>query len=305
MKCTIPIAVLAMALALPSPLHAQSVSVTVNQAEQKKIGVETAPIGESTTEIFSPAFVRVLDAVALAALDADLTAAHAAAQAAERESARLARLAAQDASVSRQAAEVAAAQTAAASARELALTQRLAVEWAPALASMTDNQRATLINDIVVGRAALLRADTPGIILGGDERLTVLIDEDMMVRAETLGRSGAVDLRMQTLGLVAVVRGAEARQLASGRVLNGRLYAGAQRSGMIVPRSAIIRFEGQNWAYVKTSAESFERREISNAIRTGEGWFVTNGFLPKDLVVTRGAGSVFAAERANTPVKAN
>ncbi|MBY0508867.1 MAG: hypothetical protein K2P94_01825, partial [Rhodospirillaceae bacterium] len=261
--------------------------------------------GESTTEIVAPAFVRVLDAVALAVLNADLTTAHAAAQAAERESTRLTRLAAQDASVSRQAAESAAAQAAGVLAREQAIAQRLAVEWAPGLASMKAHQRAALIDDIVAGKAALLRADAPGLIISGDERLTIILDGDLMVRAETLGRSGAVDSRMQTLGLLAVVRGSEARQLASGRVLDGRLSADARRSGMILPRSAIIRTDGHNWVYIKTSAESFERREIANATRTGEGWFVINGFLPKDLVVTKGAGSVFAVERATISVRAN
>jgi len=277
--------------------RAQAAAITVTAADQDRLGITSSQLAEARVQQSTPAYVRVLDPAALAALDADLTAARAASTASTKNAKRLQRLAAEDESASQQAAEAAAAQAVADAAHTSALARRLAVDWAPALEAMSRRDRAELVRQLAARDAVLLRADTPEALDGTQAVLSVGSDSDVARVAETLGPAGAVDPRMQTFGLLAVLRGGTLDALPPGRVLEGRVSHGAEQSGVVIPRSAIVRLEGADWAYVRTGPESFERRQIAAPTPTTAGWFVATGFASGDDVVVDGAGAVLAIER--------
>lgn len=293
----------AVALGSVASAAAQIQLLTLPIAEQQKLGIETVTLVEVSVAPSAPAFVRVLDPGALAALDADLTAASAAASASARERERLTRLYSQDASASRQAMEAAAAQAAVDAARYTALTRQMAIEWAPAIAGLKTDARSALIDDLVAGRAALLRADAhvaPDMVA----KVTLSVAAETVASADVLGRAGAVNPRLQTLGVLAVLKGDAAHTAPPGLLVNGRVFETGEARGVVIPRSAVVRLDGDDWAYVKTAGETFERREIADAVRIDAGWFVAKGFAPGDAVVVRNAGSLLGAERADESAEA-
>ena len=282
-----------------NPVAAQTATLTLEPTDQQKLGVETTTLATTTMEASAPAFVRVLDPGALAMLDGDLAAAEAAAGASGKERDRLARLAAADASASRQAVEAAAAKASADAALALTLKRRLSVEWSPALTTMTDEERTSLINDLISGKAALIRADTLGASVAKASEVSIFANDGVPIISTPIGRAGAADPRMRTLGVMAIAKDAGVEFLPPGAAFEGRISGGGELSGVVIPRSAVIRLDGADWAYVQTGDAVFERREISGAVKTQEGWFVTEGFSADEILAVKGAGSLLGVERAD------
>jgi hypothetical protein len=287
------------------PARAQMPTFTLKPADQQKLGVEVTPLAATTMKASSPAFVRVLDPGALSTLDADLAAAEATANASGKERDRLARLAAADASVSRQSAEAAAAKASADAAQATALKRRLSVDWSPAIAAMTAIERTALIDELIAGRAALIRADALGASIANPGEVLISENDGAPVAAKIIGRAGAADPRMRTLGVIAIVNGDGAEKLAPGSAFEGRIFGGGAVNGVPIPRSAVIRLDGADWAYVQTGDAVFERREISGAVKAKDGWFVTQGFSAGDNLVVAGAGSLLGVERADESAEAD
>ncbi len=69
-----------------------------------------------------------------------------------------------------------------------------------------------------------------------------------------------------------------------------------QQDGVIVPRSALIRFGGKTWAYVQLAEGEFSRRELVGAKSVGTGWFAPQGFKSGQGVVTAGAQILLSEE---------
>jgi multidrug efflux system membrane fusion protein len=86
------------------------------------------------------------------------------------------------------------------------------------------------------------------------------------------------------------------RALRPGLSVTAYLEApGPARSGVIVPRSAVLRQSGQTWIYVQTSSDHFSRRPVAIEESTGEGWF-THSVSAGDRIVTVGAQALLSEE---------
>ncbi len=277
---------------------AEAIAVSLSEPAQERMGVESEALAERTTHDSVPAVIRTIDPGPLAMLDSDLAGATIAAASSDQELQRTSSLAAQDQSASQQALEAARAKAAADNASLTLLRRRLALEWSPAFGAMTAEQRSALVNAVAAGSAALLRADAPQHPEGIEGRVLVEATAGQPpIAADPLGLSGTADPRMQTIGLYCVVRGTQAGTLRPGRVFSGSIETGSKITGVVLPRSAIVRLDGSDWVYVRTGDESFERREVVDAHQMQDGWFVPAGFPPGTEVVVRGAGSLVALER--------
>lgn len=274
--------------------------VTMSAADQAKTGVSTETLAAREESEGVAAIVRAIDPAPLAGLDTDLAAASAAVEASRAELVRVKRLAAQDQSASQQAVESAQAKAAADASALTLLRRRLVLDWGKAFADMPARERADLIAAVASGDAALLRADAPDRPVGvvGDLAISGR-DGAAPIMADPLGLSGSVDPRMQTIGLFCTVHGAAAAPLRPGRIFDGEIRTEKKISGVVIPRSAIVRLDAADWAYVRTGEEQFERREIVNPRFIKDGWFVAEGFRPGEAVVDKGAGSLVAVERAD------
>lgn len=281
------------------------VPVSLSVEEQSRYGVEETVLEAASIPETLPAFVQAIDAGPLAALQADLTAASAISDASSREYQRLLSLANQDQSASRAAVERALSAAAGDAARVDLLQRRLALEWGPALAQMDAVDRSDLLDQLALGEAALLRADSLQAPAGVVGSVTVYMDDGQSVQAEPLGFASTASAQLQTVGLYAVLRGESALAMRPGRTLGGTIDTGEVLDGVLIPRDAIVRLDGDAWAYVQTGPDAFARRQISSPGFVADGWLVTHSFVPGERVVTSGAGALLAVERADELAEAD
>ena len=75
--------------------------------------------------------------------------------------------------------------------------------------------------------------------------------------------------------------------------LPGTGYSG---TGVSIPNEAIVWYAGQAWAYVQLDEETFSRRSLPEARRTGSGWLVNDNFAIGDRIVIRGAQTLLSEE---------
>lgn len=66
-------------------------------------------------------------------------------------------------------------------------------------------------------------------------------------------------------------------------------------SGVFVPDSAIVSWQGRQWAYLRKDSGSFVKQEVIGA-RVKDGWFVVEGFSANDMVVVKGAQMLLSEE---------
>ena len=297
-----PIAALAVVLflgtapAAPAPVAAPKAGLT--SVQQAKLAVRTAPLEAMSWAPGATGYARVIDPVPLATLEAELTAALAAAGASRAEASRARILASEDQLVAAKAAEAAAAQATADQSRVTLLRTRLGLEWGPALAALGDGQRRALVASLARGDAALLRIDGPNTPLSGT--VTLDLGPNGLVPARVLGAARTADVRLQSSGSLALASGSQARRLATGLVVPVRLPAGAGSAGVFVPDSAVLRAEGESWVYVQTAPDAFERRALGAVAAVDQGLFAGSGVRPGEIVATRGASALYAAELAGS-----
>lgn len=276
---------------------AEAAVVKMDAATQARLGVATAPLAPARHSAAVTAFARAVDAGPLAALDADIAAAAAALQASRAEATRTRALNDADQTVSAKAAEQAAAQARSDAAKLALLRRRVGLEWGAAIAVLSDARRARLIADIAGGRAALVRIDAPAGPAASRGTATIDLGAAGRVEAVILGPSRTGEPRLQSTGVLALVRGRASTALGLGVVAPASLAAGAEVAGVIIPRSALIRTDGETFAYVRRDAGSFERRQVGAAASDPRGLFAPMGFHPGEVVVVSGAAKLLTAEK--------
>ena len=273
------------------------VTITLDAATQKLMGLQTAPLAAAELPPETKGFGRVLDPGALAAAVTDFVSAQATAAASHKELARLKTLTEQTNTTPRalEAGEAAAqrdqAQVAAARARLLAVAGKTLSERSDLVAVM---------QALVTGESALVRIELPaGEGLKSDPvgaRLLTLDENAPPLEAKFVGPAPAVDPQTQAQGFLFLVE-ANASQLAPGAAVTGFLKSSrAAQAGVLVPRGAILRFNGATWIYLETGEEKFSRVEVALGSPLTDGWFVREGLKPQDKVVTVGAQQLLSEE---------
>lgn len=263
---------------------------------QSRLAIQTAPLAAMTYAPAVSGYARVIDAVPLATLESDLVAALAVAAASRAEADRAGTLSTEDQIVSAKVAEAARAQAVADQTRVTLLRNRLGLEWGAAFAALNEGARRNLVSALARGDAALVRIDGATTPLSGT--VTLDLGPNGLSTARVLGAARTADSRLQSSGSLALVTGVAARRLSSGLVVPVRLPFGAGVSGVFVPGSAVLRAEGESWAYIRTAPGRFERRSLGQATAVDNGLFVTSGVQVGETVATRGASALYTAERA-------
>ena len=97
---------------------------------------------------------------------------------------------------------------------------------------------------------------------------------------------------LKSSGLIAEVRGKGAVLLSVGLIQSAHINTPASSPGVVIPRTAVIRFMGSDWAYVRRGPEGFERRRLDSPVPGESGLFVTRGFSAGDQLVVQGAAEL-------------
>lgn len=71
---------------------------------------------------------------------------------------------------------------------------------------------------------------------------------------------------------------------------------GPPRLGVIIPQSAVVRYQGSGFAYVQTAKDQFVRKQLPLDHPTNSGYFTSRNFQPGDRVVVVGAESLLSEE---------
>jgi hypothetical protein len=126
-------------------------------------------------------------------------------------------------------------------------------------------------------------------------RVVAVGAEDQPLRAESIGPAPSFDAEMPGRTLLFSVD-AGAAGLRPGASITAYLRAaGEPQSGVVVPRSAVVRTGGRAWAWV-AAGRTFARREVPLGRPIEQGWFVTAGFAAGEQVVVVGAQALLSAE---------
>lgn len=274
-----------------------AILVTLDAATQKLMGLQTTALEPARLSPELKGYGRVLDVSPLAALVAELTTAQAASDASQAELQRLKTLAGQNNASQRalQAAEAAAVrdQTQVASAR-----LRLLAAWGSAIAERKD--LPAFVQSLGSLESALVELDVPAgqpvPSLPTGARLFTLADPSQPIEARFLGPAPMVDSQLQGRGFLFRVEPNPLR-LAPGAALEGLLsFPGEAQPGVVLPRSAVVRFNGAAWVYLQTADQTFRRAEVELQCPLDTGWFVPDRLKPRDKVVTVGAQQLLSEE---------
>jgi hypothetical protein len=276
----------------------------LDAAAQSRLGMRLATLAAGELPPATHAVADVLDPVPLAKAVDDLVAAQAAADASRAEAARTQALLAANGNASRKALEAAQAQAVADATRLREAQVTLRTSWGDDLADMDSRQRDRLVGALVKGNTVLLRAEPLG-----------RPDAQLKIRAATLQIPQGADVPAQVLGQLprstsGLAAGwllqAPAGTLVPGMVLTAQLLGeGEPVRGVLLPREAIVRWNGLDWAYVATGATRFERRAVHARAMAPAGWLVGPPFKAGERVVVQGAEALIAVDAAPVPGSAD
>lgn len=271
--------------------------IKLDAETQKMMGLQIAPLQPIQLNPEIKVYGRVLDPSGLVTAVADLTAAKAASEASQAELERLKTLAVQNNASAR---SVQAAEATAVRDRGQAESARLRLvaAWGAVIADRNDI--GPLVEALGTLKAALIQLNAPAGELVKDTpraaRVFILNDETNSIVATFISPAPAVDPQLQARSFLFLVS-SNAQHLAPGTALTGFLdLPGESESGVAVPASAIIRFNGAKWAYVQTGDENFTRTEVASEHPIENGWFVRSGLKPEQKVVTAGAQEILSEE---------
>jgi len=180
-----------------------------------------------------------------------------------------------------------------------AARRRLIADWGKTIADTPDLPAFT--QSLSAGDEALVRIDLPaGEVLKTrpeSARLLPLSDATNPIEAEFVSLMPNVDAQTQGQGFLFLVKSNQFRLSPGAAVVGHLALAGKAQSGVVIPRGAVVRFNGRPWIYIQTSNDTFVRREISEQEPLADGWFMTQSFKVGDRVVVTGAQMLLSEEQ--------
>jgi hypothetical protein len=276
---------------------APAAGVQVSPDIQRRLGIATqrVAVARQSTEI--DAFAKVLDPAPLAQTDSDLATAQAAALASAAQAKRAKALHAADGSIAAKDVEAAVAQARQDALKVMLLRRQLALTWGPGVARMSDGARGRLVRALAAGSAALVHVDTHSNDGQAGARFVKVDIGDGSARGVVIGPARAAEPRLQSSGLIVEVSGPQAMLLSVGLTQSAHIESSTPKSGVVLPRAAVVRFRGADWVYVRTGPGAFDRRLVQDPAPEENGLFVAQGFNAGDELVVQGAQALFAAEQ--------
>ena len=272
------------------------VFVRLDREGQQHAGLKTAPLEVATLEPEVKAYGRVLDPAALSTQMVELANARAALEASTKEFNRLKVLHTPDQNVSTRALEGAEAALIHDRIALDAAQLKLVAAWGKSIATRPD--LPAFVQSLASLDTALVRVDVPlGVALRAPPtgaRIAAATAPELPVEAQLLGPAVTADPQMQGQGFLFLLGGSSLRPGAA--VVAWLSMAGEEEKGVIVPRSAIVRHEGDAFVYVQSSADVFERQRVQLAHPTENGWFVDEASRAGQLAVVVGAQELLSEE---------
>jgi hypothetical protein len=292
----------------PASNNGESAALRLDAAAQKRIGIATAPLRAAPRHEEVRAYGRVLDLASLTDLAgryanarAQLDGARARLEGSRSAYERSRSLYKDQQNVSAaqvQSAEAAfrsdQAAVAAAEAQLNAAAAAARQEWGPTLGqSLIDG--SALVSRLIGWQDVLVQVTVrPHAVLSAAPA-TASVDVPGGSRAALSYVSPATRTDPLIQGRSFLYVAAAESGLLPGMNVSALLPSERSGEGVLVPDTAVLRWEGADWVYLRTSAETFVRRRISTMVAAPGGYVVAN--LPADApIVTHGAELLLSEE---------
>ena len=117
--------------------------------------------------------------------------------------------------------------------------------------------------------------------------------ENVFSSATLVARSPRMDPRVQGISFLYVASG---QTLVPGMNVQAFLPTPREATGVVVPQSAVVWWQGKSWIYVQRSPDHFARVEVSADQPVKNGFFVRTGLRPDDQIVATGAQLLLSEE---------
>ncbi|MES1983400.1 MAG: hypothetical protein V4461_00420 [Pseudomonadota bacterium] len=271
--------------------------VTLDPDHARRANITIITLAPAKAAVVRSGFARALDIGPLSAIQSEIVSASAALAASRADATRQLSLAQEDQSASARAVEMARAQAIADQARLDLAQRRVGLEYGSGLGHFSPIALGNLVGSVAAGRASLVRIDFPDVIA---RRGTLIHVGSDVASAElrVLGAAAVADTHLQSAGALAIAYGPLAQALATGKVLSATMQAsGKSDTGVLVPRGAILRYQGGLWVYRVQPGGGFARVELIGARLQADGWFVQDGVKAGDRVAADGVAVLLSLER--------
>ena len=281
---------------------AEGAVIQLGPGTRDRIGLQVTTLAQTQLAQELRGVGRVLDPSALAVPFYDRESARTALEVAEREYQRVATLQRGSANASQRDLEVARATLERDRAAFQSAQARLLSVFGPELVARRE-ELAALVPALAAREVAVARIDLPvGLeptVRPTGARVAALADEAAEPQnALVLGPAPDADPVIQGRGFLVRI---EHTPWPPGTALVGFLALGDRpKAGVLVPRSALVRYEGQVFVYVEHPQDmnTIERRPIEVAQLTRDGAFIEAGLAAGEQVVVVGAQQLLSTELA-------
>jgi hypothetical protein len=268
----------------------------IDKEAREHMGLKTQPLEKVEISPEMKAYGKVLDPTPLATLLIDQATTKASLEASSKEYERLKQLFSQGQNASARAVEAAEAMMRKDQVQLQSVQARL--DLALGAAARGKVELSNLVDSLVRFKAALVRLDVPvtekisGPPIGA--RIGSAADEEDLVDALYLGPATSTDPQVQGRGFLFLV---QTNPPAPNSFVVGWLkLPGEPEIGVVVPREALVRHEGEAFLYLQTGEDTFVRKEIELDHPLAKGWFIEKELKPKDNIVIVGAQQLLSEE---------
>lgn len=168
--------------------------------------------------------------------------------------------------------------------------------WGPIVSRWISSDSPAL-QGVLAGRDLLLQVTLPD---GGAPSRSVLVPiGERTTEAHLLSASTRVDPRFQKQSFLYEVPALP--ELVPGMNLSAFAMLANVSTGFLVPRNAVLHWQGRTWVYVETASTTFTRREVTLDTPVPTGWLVRHELSKGDHIVITGAQQLLSQEfRAQT-----
>ncbi len=270
--------------------------VELEAAERENLGIQTEAVQMLEASRQWPAAATVLDAAPLVATLADLHAAESSAEASRDEFRRAEQLYQNDANVARKTRDAARTQSITDEGRVATVRSQLLSTWGQSILAMNAAARQRLVDELLAGRATLVRAEPVQTIPPGTRfsRADLASLSDPARWAATvlgpLPQATAPAFAGAILLSVPVA-------LSAGQALQARLVeAQPGVRGPSVPATAIVRWHGAEWVYEEKPANNFVRHAVRRGARVAARAVLEGDIANDAQIVVVGARALLGAE---------
>jgi hypothetical protein len=270
--------------------------VKLEKDGQEHVGLQTVLLEAVAVSPEVKAYGRVLDPAPLAAQVVAIATARIAAEGSVREFQRLKLLHEQDQNISTRSLEMAETNAKRDQLTAEAAQLALLTAWGKSIVSQPD--LPAFAQSLATRDRTLVRVDVPlGTVFKSPPtagRIAVAAAEDSPLNTQWLGPAASADPQTQGQGFLLLLENSSLPPAAA--VVAWLTMSGEEVKGVIVPRSAVIRHEGEAFVYVQISDVLFERKEIELERPTSKGWFVEQSLKAGQRVVIVGAQQLLSEE---------